>query len=204
MARKTKEEALRTKQKLLDSALEVMSERSYSSISMTEIAERIGYSKGAIYWHFRNKNDILVSLVNNTCLMTQDELTQLMIEQHNLEGLRAYLKRKISIPKINDKFKMLQKLMQHRQEWPEDVRKKVTDILVMRIDKERGAIEKILRQRQLDGKIKQDIDTKDVSVLISAIFHGIFLFQVEDVFYRTDFSEHVDTLLNALEKELSA
>lgn len=204
MARKTKEEALRTKQKLLDSALEVMSERSYSSISMTEIAERIGYSKGAIYWHFRNKNDILVSLVNTTCLMTEDELTKLMIEQHNLEGLRAYLKRKISIPKINDKFKMLQKLMQHRQEWPEDVRKKVTDILVKRIDKERGAIEKILRQRQLDGKIKQDIDTKDVSVLISAIFHGIFLFQVEDVFYRTDFSEHVDTLLNALEKELSA
>lgn len=204
MARKTKEEALRTKQKLLDSALEVMSERSYSSISMTEIAERIGYSKGAIYWHFRNKNDILVSLVNTTCLMTEDELTKLMVEQHNLEGLRAYLKRKISIPKINDKFKMLQKLMQHRQEWPEDVRKKVTDILVKRIDKERGAIEKILRQRQLDGKIKQDIDTKDVSILISAIFHGIFLFQVEDVFYRTDFSGHVDTLLNALEKELSA
>lgn len=204
MARKTKEEALRTKQKLLDSALEVMSDRSYSSISMTEIAERIGYSKGAIYWHFRNKNDILVSLVNTTCLMTEEELMKLMVEQHNLEGLRAYLKRKISIPKINDKFKMLQKLMQHRQEWPEDVRKKVTDILVKRIDKERCAIEKILRQRQLDGKIKQDIDTKDVSILISAIFHGIFLFQVEDVFYRTDFSEHVDTLLNALEKELSA
>lgn len=204
MARKTKEEALRTKQKLLDSALEVMSERSYSSISMTEIAERIGYSKGAIYWHFRNKNDILVSLVNTTCLMTEDELTQLMVEQHNLEGLRTYLKRKISIPRINDTFKMLQKLMQHRQEWPEDVRKKVTDILVKRIDKERSAIEKILRQRQLDGKIKQDVDTKEVSVLISAIFHGIFLFQVEDVFYRTDFSEHVDTLLNALEKELSA
>lgn len=204
MARKTKEEALRTKQKLLDSALEVMSERSYSSISMTEIAERIGYSKGAIYWHFRNKNDILVSLVNTTCLMTEEELTKLMVEQHNLEGLRAYLKRKISIPRINDRFKMLQKLMQHRQEWPEDVRKKVTDILVKRIDKERSAIEKILKQRQLDGKIKQDIDTKEVSVLISAIFHGIFLFQVEDVFYRTDFSEHVDTLLNALEKELSA
>lgn len=204
MARKTKEEALRTKQKLLESALEVMSERPYSSISMTEIAERIGYSKGAIYWHFRNKNDILVSLVNTTCLMTEDELTQLMVEQHNLEGLRNYLKRKISIPRVNDTFKMLQKLMQHRQEWPEDVRKKVTDILVKRIDKERNAIEKILRQRQLDGKIKQDVDTKEVSVLISAIFHGIFLFQVEDVFYRTDFSEHVDTLLNALEKELSA
>lgn len=99
---------------------------------------------------------------------------------------------------------MFQKLMQHRQEWPEDVRSKVTDILVKRVDRERSAIEKILHRQQKEGIIKQEINTKELAALISATFHGIFLFQVEDTFYRTDFSEHVDILLNALEKEMSA
>ncbi len=37
-------------------------EKGYSGLNMDEIADRIGYSKGTVYGHFRNKEDILTEM----------------------------------------------------------------------------------------------------------------------------------------------
>lgn len=203
MARKTKEEALRTKQQLLDSAMDIMSERAYSNISMTEIAERIGYSKGAVYWHFRNKHDILINIIDASCSRTGGQMSTLMGEQHSLDGLREYFKNKLRLGVKDKRARMFHRLLNRAQEWPEDVRGKVTNILVDRINKEREMIEKMLTNMQDSGKIKKDVDARETAGLISAIFHGMFLFQVEDIFYRMDFSKHIDMLFGAFEKELT-
>ena len=202
MARKTKEEALRTKQKLLDSALEIMSERTYASISMTEIAERIGYSKGAIYWHFRNKHDILISLVDYVCAKYEQELEKIA-KGESLNGLRHYFMEKLSMPLHNMTFTKLHKLLRHRSEWPRDVDEKVIDMLVERISREREAVENLFRRMQKEGKIKESIDAGEAAGLICAILQGIFMFQLEDNFYKMDFSKHVNTIIDAFEKELS-
>lgn len=204
MARKTKGEALRTKQKLLQSALEIMSEKAYSNISMTEIAERAGYSKGAIYWHFKNKNDVLINLVRDTCVSSEVYLTRFMTADEGLEGVRAFFKYKMGIPQQDIKFKMLQKLIHHRHEWPKDVYEKILTIVKARIDKELRTIQTILARMQKSGKIKTEVDTKEIAALISALFQGIFMFQVEDAFYEVDFSKHVDTIFDALEKQIAA
>ena len=48
---------------LLDAALEVFAERGYRESSVDEIAERAGYSKGALYWHFSSKDDLFFALL---------------------------------------------------------------------------------------------------------------------------------------------
>lgn len=62
MARKTKEEAERTRQRILDAAVDVFFERGVAHPSLTEIADAIGMTRGAVYGHFRNKGDVLVAL----------------------------------------------------------------------------------------------------------------------------------------------
>lgn len=203
MARKTKEEAQRTKQKLLDSALEVMCERPYSRISMTEIAERIGYSKGAIYWHFNNKHDLLIRLVDASCAKAEDELSKAISMKHSLDGLRRYYKYLMSLPSQNNTIKMFYKLMTHRQEWPSDVHEKVTNLLINRVDQEREIIEKMLISMQREGKIDKNISAKDMAALISAIFRGLFMFQVEETLYHTDFSIYVDQLFDLIQRDLA-
>jgi AcrR family transcriptional regulator len=47
---------------LLDAALEVFSERGYRDASVDDVAERAGYSKGAVYWHFSSKDDLFFAL----------------------------------------------------------------------------------------------------------------------------------------------
>lgn len=62
MARKTKEEAERTRQRTLDAAVDVFFERGVAHPSLTEIADAIGMTRGAVYGHFCNKSEVLVAL----------------------------------------------------------------------------------------------------------------------------------------------
>jgi AcrR family transcriptional regulator len=48
---------------LLEAALRVFAERGYRDSSVDEIADRAGYSKGALYWHFSSKDDLFFALL---------------------------------------------------------------------------------------------------------------------------------------------
>ena len=51
-----------TRERILDIALELFTEQGYERTSLRQIAERLGYSKAAIYYHFASKEDILMTL----------------------------------------------------------------------------------------------------------------------------------------------
>jgi AcrR family transcriptional regulator len=48
---------------LLAAALEVFARRGYQQAGVDEIAAAAGYSKGALYWHFSSKEELLMALV---------------------------------------------------------------------------------------------------------------------------------------------
>lgn len=58
MARKTKQQALETRQHILDAAVQEFSQRGVSATSLTDIAVVAGVTRGAIYWHFENKVEL--------------------------------------------------------------------------------------------------------------------------------------------------
>ncbi|GHE40943.1 TetR/AcrR family transcriptional regulator [Streptomyces capitiformicae] len=51
-----------TRQRIQDVALELFAEQGYEKTSLREIAERLGVTKAALYYHFKTKEDILVGL----------------------------------------------------------------------------------------------------------------------------------------------
>lgn len=58
MGRKTKQESLETRQHILDAAMQEFVRKGVSSTSLNDIALAAGVTRGAIYWHFKNKVDI--------------------------------------------------------------------------------------------------------------------------------------------------
>src|SRR3954447_14766290 len=48
---------------LLAAALRVFASRGYGQAGVDEIAAAAGYSKGALYWHFSGKEDLLLALL---------------------------------------------------------------------------------------------------------------------------------------------
>ncbi|HWV16363.1 MAG TPA: TetR family transcriptional regulator [Cellvibrio sp.] len=64
MARKTKEDALETRGQLLDAAEKVFFEKGFSQTSLMDIAEAANLTRGAIYWHFKNKSDLFDAMAD--------------------------------------------------------------------------------------------------------------------------------------------
>lgn len=77
MARCTKEEALATRDRLLDAAECVFAEKGVSRTSLTDIATAAGVSRGAIYWHFKNKADLFNAMMERTTMPMEDALHQI-------------------------------------------------------------------------------------------------------------------------------
>jgi AcrR family transcriptional regulator len=51
-----------TRQRIQDVALELFAEQGYEKTSLREIAERLDVTKAALYYHFKTKEEILVSI----------------------------------------------------------------------------------------------------------------------------------------------
>jgi len=51
-----------TREQILDVALELFTANGYEKTSLREIAERMNFSKAALYYHFASKDDILLAL----------------------------------------------------------------------------------------------------------------------------------------------
>ena len=52
-----------TRSRIQAVAVELFSEQGYDKTSLREIAERLGVTKAALYYHFKSKEDIVRSLV---------------------------------------------------------------------------------------------------------------------------------------------
>jgi len=68
VARRTKDEAQETRNGILDAAEHVFSERGVSRTSLEDIAQAAGVTRGAIYWHFKDKSDLFAAMVNRVTL----------------------------------------------------------------------------------------------------------------------------------------
>ena len=68
MARRTKEDAEATRNALLDAAERVFYDKGVSRASLDDIAREAGATRGAIYWHFKDKVDLFAAMLERVTL----------------------------------------------------------------------------------------------------------------------------------------
>ena len=68
MVRRTKEEALETRERLLDAAETVFRERGVTRTSLAEVATAAGMTRGAVYWHFKDKADLFRAMCDRATM----------------------------------------------------------------------------------------------------------------------------------------
>ena len=80
--KRCKQDAEKTKSQLIDAACEVFYREGVARATLEQIAREAGVTRGALYWHFNNKVDILDALF-------QDTMPSIEALQGQLEGLQA-------------------------------------------------------------------------------------------------------------------
>lgn len=100
MARRTRPD---TRSHILEAALEVFSEHGFEGSSLQQIADRLGLTKAALYYHFRSKDELLEALVE-PAMTDLDEL----LDRHSGERDTTGHRRRF----VND---YIDYLLNHRQ-----------------------------------------------------------------------------------------
>jgi TetR/AcrR family transcriptional regulator, acrAB operon repressor len=65
MVRRTKEEAQETRSQILEAAQKAFYERGVARTTLADIAALAGVTRGAIYWHFSNKADLVQAMLDS-------------------------------------------------------------------------------------------------------------------------------------------
>ncbi|MCD1125472.1 TetR family transcriptional regulator [Jinshanibacter sp. LJY008] len=99
MARKTKIEALITRQRILNAALEIFSSKGFTSTSLSDISTLANVTRGAIYWHFENKDDILHEIFCDFEVMKSEHIKpfHVMLNTNPLIALKEALIKTLDI-----------------------------------------------------------------------------------------------------------
>ena len=81
MARRTKADAKTTRNNLLDAAEQLFQSRGVSHTSLNDIAVAAGTTRGAIYWHFKDKAELFNAMMERVTLPLEQSLVAAYVEQ---------------------------------------------------------------------------------------------------------------------------
>jgi AcrR family transcriptional regulator len=82
-----------TRQRIQDVALELFSEQGYEKTSLREIAEHLDVTKAALYYHFKTKEEILISLFQDLTRPLDELIDWAKQQPHTLETKQEVLRR---------------------------------------------------------------------------------------------------------------
>jgi TetR/AcrR family acrAB operon transcriptional repressor len=169
--RRTRQEAEETRRRILDAAVELFETRGFSATRIQDIADRTGLTRGAVYWHFKNKDELYLHIFR----MFERNLDRLLEESGRLprsplERLRWLISRMVSSHDILVGFRQIRmaamadfcrlqnsEMLKHHRAW---IAEKYLHIA-----------EGFIVQGKKAGEIRQDVEPR-MAVMAIAMFVG--------------------------------
>ncbi|WP_340619695.1 multidrug efflux transporter transcriptional repressor AcrR [Xenorhabdus siamensis] len=174
MARKTKQQAKETRQQIIEAAIKVFSERGVSATSLSDIAIAAGVTRGAIYWHFKNKTDLLFA----ACKMPESTIDafekeyQAKYPNNPLLVLRSLLIFLLKMMTDNCQNRLLMEIFFHKCEFVGEMSllaKQIREVCISDYQK----IEDVLIACIQSGELPHDIDPKRSAIMLRALMTGL-------------------------------
>jgi AcrR family transcriptional regulator len=82
-----------TRSRIQEVALQLFTEQGYEATSLREIAEALGVTKAALYYHFRTKEDIIASLTEDRVKALDELIAWADRQPRTLEARREIIRR---------------------------------------------------------------------------------------------------------------
>lgn len=123
LARKTKEEAQATRERLLDTAEAMFLQRGFARTSLNDIASTAGLTRGAVYWHFDDKAALYNALMDRfteRCAPRMDALLEAPVTDP-ARILRRMALIPIELVLADERTRRLFTISMHRIEFSDDL-----------------------------------------------------------------------------------
>lgn len=166
---KKKQQALNTKTTILETAIQLIKAHGYPNVTVNEICEKSGVTKGAFYHHFDSKQSLLGSLYLDSDYRVIKNIPQIMKKSSSLEQTADILL--IYAEMIQYKgVEFMKQIIRNNLDSPT-----ADDIYN---PQRRPAIQlqlEILKTGQMDGEIRKDVTPEYILWYIISSLNGILL-----------------------------
>ena len=200
MARRTKEEMEQTRLALLDAALNLFAEKGYSKTSINDIAQYAGFTRGAFYWHFKDKVMIFTEAMRHYEAPGRELfMKELMSIDDPQEWMRALFVGYIRILSENADFQKAVFVRVRKTEFPEELQGFYAEAQQGQARMEH-AILATLKKGIASGAFRSDLDPVVTAPAVMAYFMGLFgrLFSGAGPVPISESEPFVDVLLSGL------
>lgn len=171
------------KAQIITAATDVFTRLGFQKARMDDIVEESGLSKGALYWYFKSKDDIIIGILDRLFQRELDDLRLLVTaETPTLDRLYAFSDRVI------EDFKKLERFLPILLELVAlAIRSKVIQKAFKTYFRQYLEIITPILQQGIDSGELRAVDAKEAALAMGAIFEGTALLWVYD-------SENVDMI----------
>jgi TetR/AcrR family transcriptional regulator, acrAB operon repressor len=174
MVRRTKTEAAATRDALLDAALRVFRDRGVAHTSLEEVAAAAGVTRGAVYWHFKDKADLFTALCERVQLPMEAMLALAggARQDDPLDALRTLAVNGLTMLATDPRTQAVFDVIFHKCEFAAGMasvakRQHSTDSGCL------ANVERLLKQAVALGQLPRDTDTRLAARCMNAYMVGV-------------------------------
>jgi len=187
-----------TKQKILDTALELFSTKGYKATTVRDIAGEIGIKQSALYNHFKNKDEILETLIEN---LTSSAITNIFddnsskIAQKSSKSLFMGIATTFKLLCFDSENEALYRLLMQEMFRNEKVRVIYNEYFYQENVKKLSGI--------LFNMMQEDIiKSSDPLLLAHEFFSPLFFYQMQVIILKLD-KKSTSSVLSMFEKHVN-
>lgn len=174
MAGKTKEEALATRASILDAAELLFHRQGVSRTSLHDIAAAAGVTRGAVYWHFKDKADLFSCLMDRVCLPAEDGAASEPgpIDGSALAGLRKHLGEVFELVAHDERARRVIEIATQKVEYVDEllaVRDRHLEVRSEHV----GNLVRLLELAQTGGEVPATHTPRELALGLHAVIDGL-------------------------------
>ncbi|KPC52781.1 TetR family transcriptional regulator [Amantichitinum ursilacus] len=202
MARKTKEEAQETRALILETAERLFSAQGVARTSLHHIADAAGLTRGAIYWHFKNKSDLFNAMADRICLPMETALEPdtTGLYQDPLSQLRQGIVKVMQETTSDERQRRVFDVLFNKCEYTEDI-----DAVLQRrhaaMKDGAARVQGLLRQAIERGQMPGTLNVQRAEVMLHSILTGalgLWLFEPDRFDLQAEAERMIDAYIDML------
>lgn len=201
MARKTKEDAFITRQRIINVAISEFSTQGFSSTSLADIASAAGVTRGAIYWHFKNKEELFNEIWQQSARYSLYVSEKIHSENKDnpLKALQETLTYILRAAMSDPQQKSLMKIMFHKCEFTKEMtpRSEIRRMVYFEEERLSDTLKRCVTLNQLPSKLNIEQSVIIIRAYMSGLIEN-WLLCSENYDLNSNASGLVDNLITLL------
>ena len=171
--RRSKEDTLKTREAILRTALDCFSTRGYALTTFAHIAERLKLSKGAIFWHFKTKEQLLAEIF--AWMGEEYEPLKGVESATSLDDVKSVFMEWAQMVSSSRKQKRFFRFLISRVEWSEALRTRLQKHLeAMMVRDPFLNVEMCIDRLKETGEVVSPLPSSTIAMLLRLTFFGVF------------------------------